>query len=352
MNARTLFILVLIAASLGLAALMVSRNQDQSPSSGELFLPGLQDALNQIDRIVVTGAGGKTIATLQRGSDRWTLAERDGYPANLGRIRQNLINLAEARVLETKTANPDFYSRLGVEDVSADSARGTQLELTSPGFTATVILGQTGVNGSNAYVRRAGEAQSYLVRANLDPGPEQRDWLDDRVCDIASSRISSVRIVQTDGEVLEIFKTSAESTDFQLRDQPAGRSLSYPGVANAIGAALAALNFDDVAAADSIDTSGLQAVTAIFETFDGLRVTAKSWPAPDGQRLSFSAEAIAQPEAAGSNVTTAPEPDGRADAAATAERLNAVWSGWIYTLPGYKAEPFTRRMADLLAPAN
>ena len=348
MNARTLFILVLIAASLGLAAVMMSRNQHQLPASGELFLPGLQDALNEIDRIVVTGAGGKTVATLERGSDRWTVAERDGYPANLGRIRQNLISLAEARVLETKTANPEFYSRLGVEDVSNDSAKGIQLALTSPDFSATVIIGQTGINGSNAYVRRAGEAQSYLVGASMDPGPEQRDWLDDSVCDIASSRISSVRIVQTDGEALEIFKTSAESTDFQLRDQPAGRSLSYPGVANAIGAALAGLNFDDVAPADSIDISGIQAVTAIFETFDGLRVTAKSWATPDGQRLSFSAEVIAQGEAAVSETTATPE----SDPAAAAERLNARWSGWIYALPGYKAEPFTRRMADLLATAN
>ena len=33
-----------------------------------------------------------------------------------------------------------------------------------------------------------------------------------------------------------------------------------------------------------------------------------------------------------------------------AEALNARLSGWVYTLPGYKTEQFTRRLTDLLAP--
>jgi hypothetical protein len=38
----------------------------------------------------------------------------------------------------------------------------------------------------------------------------------------------------------------------------------------------------------------------------------------------------------------------RAEAAA----INARLGGWIYTLPGYKTEQFTRRLQDLLAPAG
>lgn len=379
MSARNLLALVVAALLLGLATWLVSRNQQQPGQAGDLLLPGLAKALNDVDRVLVTAAGDQVVATIQRGQDRWTVAERDGYPANLGRLRKNLIALSEAHILETKTANPDYYARLGVEDVAQADATGTQLAISGSDYGAAVIIGQTGVNGDNSYVRRAGEATSYLVDARLDPGAQLRDWLDRRVADIASAQVRSVRITQTDGSTLELGKGSPEATDFTVAGIPAGRQLTSPGAANGIGAALASLEFDDVTPAAGVATGDLQPIVARFETFDGLAVTVTSWTTADGPRLGFAAEALPAPEAtadgtdasapaagdaAGPAAEAAPAAGDAGDAtageaagespdpAATAASLNQRWQGWLYTLPGYKAEQFTRRLSDLLAAAD
>ena len=50
--------------------------------------------------------------------ETWTVAERDNYPADTGRLRKLLLELAEARLLEEKTSNPELYDRLKVEDIA------------------------------------------------------------------------------------------------------------------------------------------------------------------------------------------------------------------------------------------
>ncbi|HHQ14350.1 MAG TPA: hypothetical protein ENK16_04935, partial [Chromatiales bacterium] len=128
MNLRRLTILVLIAAALALLTVFLNR-PESATGQGQLLLPELAGKLNDIDRLVVTAAGNKRLATLVKGPERWIVEDADGYPANVGRIRRNLIELAEARIVETKTAKPEFYDRLGVQDVSEDSAGGIRLDI-------------------------------------------------------------------------------------------------------------------------------------------------------------------------------------------------------------------------------
>ena len=95
-----------------------------------LLLPDLKGQLNDIRRVVITGPGNEVIATLERGAELWTVAERNNYPADVGSIRKNLLALAEARIVEEKTSSPEFYERLGVQDLADEGAGGVQLTLT------------------------------------------------------------------------------------------------------------------------------------------------------------------------------------------------------------------------------
>ena len=122
---------MLLAALVVLVALAVAVSVSQRPSdvSGQLLLPDLKARLNDIDKIVVRTGGNKTIATLARQKDGWVLVERGSYPADVGKIRKDLIALAEAKVLEEKTSNPEFYNQLGVDDIAKETAGGVQLDL-------------------------------------------------------------------------------------------------------------------------------------------------------------------------------------------------------------------------------
>jgi len=348
-----------------------------------LLYPGLEAGINDISQLKVTthadtttstgdnttgsdkAGAGTVIATLERGSSQWTVKERHGYPADIGRVRRNLLALANARIIEQKTSNPAFYERLGVQDPGAAGSESTELAAEGTGKPVELIVGSSGPGGSDStYVRRAGEAVSWLVSGRFDPGKKTGDWLDPSILDIPASRIASVSIIQPDGTTLQIVQTPApEGTaadpahvDFDVVGMPKGRSLKYPGMANGVAGALAELNLEDVAQRDSLGQSPGKPVVARFTTTDGLVVEVSAWRLPAGTLFSFNASA-AKPEAAKAGTAAAGKGDSSGgaraaskDPATEANAINARLAGWLYSLPGFKAEQFTRTMEELLAP--
>ena len=132
MNAKTLSTLAAAAVVALVAAIWI--NSADAPVSEESakdkpLLPGLRDELNKVDGLVLGGAGGKPLVTLKRSGDGWQVAERSNYPADLGKLREYLYKLADAKVLDTKTANPKRYADLGVEDPIDPNAKSLLVTL-------------------------------------------------------------------------------------------------------------------------------------------------------------------------------------------------------------------------------
>ena len=342
MNRRSLAWLVGVLAVLAVLAVVVLLGQrDSRPADGP-FLPGFKDQLNEVSRIVITGPGNTAIATLERGADRWTVTGRNNYPADVGRIRKNLLALAEARIVEEKTANPEFYDRLGVQDMSSPSAGGLQLTITGGKEPVDLIVGLTPPGSSDlSYVRRAGEPGSWLIAAQFDLAKTGGEWLDRALTDIPAERMQSVSIDHPGVETLRISRAPVREkpdaaapegiVDFLVADVPAGRELSYPGVANGVASALADLKLEDVQTRDALGAAPGKPIIARFVTTDGLTVEASAWRLQDGTRITFNAT-------------------GEGEAAQEAADLNARLGGWVYTLPSYKTEQLTRRLQELLAP--
>ena len=106
MTNRTLIVLAGALVIFSALALVGQQRQQPAETGDTLFLPGLQDELDAVERLELVGAGEEVIATLERGNTGWSVSERDGYPADLQKIRHTLLSLAEARILEPKTATP------------------------------------------------------------------------------------------------------------------------------------------------------------------------------------------------------------------------------------------------------
>ncbi|MDJ0927857.1 MAG: DUF4340 domain-containing protein, partial [Gammaproteobacteria bacterium] len=225
MNSRRLLVLgVAVLVLAGIAAFLSREQAADDSGEGGLLLPDLEAALNEIDHLTVTGRGAAIVATLKRGPSGWTVTEASDYPADIGMIRRNLLALSNAKIVEPKTALPEFYDRLGVEDVASDAATGLQLDIVGGDFAASLIIGQTDVSGGNmAYVRRVDDARSYMISATLDPADSLQGWVDQALVDIGSKDIERVRIEHPDGEILVIEKTEPDATDFIVLDIPEGR---------------------------------------------------------------------------------------------------------------------------------
>jgi len=330
MTRRTVQALVAIVIGLVLLLVVLERgDRGDAGADGDLLLPSFRDVANDVDEVRISSPGDSAI-TLQRGEDGWQVAERGGYPANVGMLRSVVAALAEARVVETKTANPDNYAQLAVDDPD-EGGSGTKVTVNGASFGHAVIFGKP-ARGDYRYARIAGEETSYLVDRNPDLPEESGGWLAPDIVDIGSDGVRRVTIAHAGGETIVIEKTDAEQTDFDVVGVPDGRQLSYPTVGNAVAGALSDLDLDDVRRRVEAEAAS----TAVFETWDGLTVTVSVAEDGDDTWLAFEA-------AAGG--------EGPADAEKS-EAINERTAGWQYKVPDYKKNLLTRRWDDMLRSAE
>lgn len=396
MNRKTLIGLAIAALCAIVAAVVLNqRGQPRSHAvaASEWLVPELRDRINEVSKIVVTAAGSKIVATFERGANGWAIAEKDGYAADTGKLREFLLALAEAKRVEEKTAVKEKYALLGVEDVAEADAKGMQVSIDGLGAPFAVILGNPGMRGGGQFARRVGEAQSWLASTAPALPKTASEWLRKDLADIPAARIASVAITQADGSTLRVTKPHDGDADFVLTDVPKGREVDSAFSVNALGSVLAGLNVEDVAPTGSEAPEG-EVLKARYETFEGVVVEVTAWP--DGERyfarfkasldavqadagiaaaqaaakadfetLSAAAESArtspdAQPEGATQDpikplAVSDPAKD-REDRLAALHKevamLSARFDQWTFQLPAYKYASLDKSLESLLKPAE
>ncbi len=407
MNAKTLYILAGVAVLALAAAVAINfsnRPESDVSEQAKALLPQLHDHVNDVSAITLTGADNKVLATLKRGSDGWTVAEKSGYPADLAKIREFLLKLDAATIVEAKTSNPKLYADLGVSDVKDKDAKGTLVELSGLAQPVRIIVGNfNGAGGGGTFVRRDGDAQSLLVKGNISVAKNIADWEKRDLTDIAASRLKAVVLTGPDGKVLKVSKEQSGDSNFKIADVPKGREASSEFAANSLGSTLAALKADDVLAAKDA-APGDKVYKAEYLTFDGLVIDIAAWDkdGKDYAQLSAKLDSAAaeatitaeqakaksdydaavaaaarkaaddkqavdkqaadkQASASAASAPDVPKPLAVSDAAKDrqdrldalnkeVEVLNKTFAGWTFVLPSFKFADITKTMDDMLKP--
>ena len=168
MKAQSLRWLVIAAVvALGAALYATSVRQPVADAGiGLKLYPDLEAQLNDVTAVRIYGAGDKQVVGIEKAAAGWTVAERAGYPADVGRVRELLLALAKAKTIEQKTAIATKLPALGLEDLTAPAATGKRLELTGTPQPVSLIVGKS-PDDHSSFVRRAGEAQSWQVDVAL-----------------------------------------------------------------------------------------------------------------------------------------------------------------------------------------
>lgn len=355
---------------------------DFSNQAGPL-IADLSNHVNDVSRVVLTTANKKVEVTLDKKGGLWTVAEKGGYPADLGKLREYLLKVSDAKLIERKTAKADRYPDLGLSDISDPQAKGIAVEIDGLAAPVAFIAGIYNAQGGGTYVRRSVEEQSWLATGNLIPDKEPSSWLHKELANIPADRIASVAIAHADGKALRVYKNSAADPHFTIVDLPKGREPASEFVANGLASVLADLKLEDVAPASEIAVP--DKVTSIrYATFDGVIVDAKAWQVGDKHYVALAAsedkdlaqkyadaelvKAAAAVEAdkaklkeANANADMAEEAKPAADPARNreqrladiateVEKLNTAFTGWSFVLPGYKNADMEKSMEDLLKP--
>lgn len=357
MSSKQFAILAAAAVILAVLALVVANvesGRHEAAPQTRLY-PDLEAKLNDIARVAVQRAGNAPV-NIEREGDRWKVVEKGGYRADLERLRDGLINLARAELIEAKTQNPENYVKLGVQAIDKAQADTQEIKLwTEQGGDPLVhlLIGKTGTAGGS-YVRKAEDAQSWLASQRLSFPAEAEDWLDKDLINIENQRIARIEVRRGEADGYVLFKSAPKATSFELESVPQAKQVKAHEVRR-LSSALGNLQLDDVlAAGQSPDAEGAWH-QAVFKTFDGLLIKAQSRETDNKHYLKLAAhfdpELVKTDEGAPAAKTDDASTEAAptiANAKAEAERLQQQLNGWTFVIPAYKATALQLSRDELL----
>ncbi len=373
MSAKSLGILLALTAVAVIAALFLAQEKrDGIPAKGQPVFPELLDRINDVREVTVTTATGTV--TVARTGDTWVVKEKDDYYAAMDKVRSVVIGLAELTILEPKTKNPEHYAKLGVQDVIVEGSAATQVTLraTEGAVLAAVLVGKREPSRADStrdevYVRKADEAQTWLAIGRVRPEQAPLGWIDRQILNIDTQRVRQVRVTHPDGHTILLRKAKPGELDFRLLGVPKRAEVRSQFSVNNIADTMAHLTLDDVQRREDVTLPRKGRLTARLETFDGLRVTLTMVEQEGRHRATLSAEfdgaLVRKPPDAGEKDEqredkSEQQPAASDEAAAKlkapevvqqeAEALNQRLGGWVYVLPGFRAETIATRAETLV----
>jgi hypothetical protein len=244
---------------------------------GQKLLPGFK--VDEVGEIVIVEPAGT--ATLVRADRGWTVRERGGYPADVEAIRDLLLKLEAAKVVQAEGLTDAFRSRLQLAAPGSGAKpeeTGTVLELKARDgkSLARLVLGRKTTKQANMPglpVDSVPSGRYVLVtadpqRANVVAEPltavaaKPQQWLARDYLRI--ERIRSIDVLGPDGK---------ERWSVNRPDEASGWRWSAPGKldggkAQDAASALYSMRIDDAATSDA-DAGLDQPVTVRAQTFDG-----------------------------------------------------------------------------------
>ncbi|MGH6921024.1 MAG: DUF4340 domain-containing protein [Geminicoccaceae bacterium] len=330
----------------------------QQPAAGpvqvgdEPAYPALRERPDAVAKVIITSPEGAF--TLSRAGDRWLATDRHDYPVAADKLRELIVQLADMRLIEAKTSRPDRYARLEVEDVAEGaSSRLIRLEDGEGTVLAEAIVGKrrqrlTGIEPSGTYLRRPGEAQSWLASGSVDLDEQVQDWLEEEIIALEGADVQRMEVSPPSGEGYAVVRDT-EDAELRLDGLAEGEKLKQEANLNQLLGALASVPLEDVKPAGEVDWPDEQHTVRIA-TFDGVELTLRLAALDDQHWLRVDAAALEPPgstqspqrEAAGEEAEEQPEGE---QADTPEERVQAVESrtdGWAYQVSDFLFERLTK----------
>jgi hypothetical protein len=348
----TKLLAITLVALLAAAWLTLARDSGTGVrGDGTLMFENLAERINDVARIKVTRADGVSTleSTVKDGKRQWSLKELYGYPVPIEIVRAVGAGAAQLRLIEAKTARPKLYSRLHVNDPKTKGAKGALVELFDTQGTkmAELIVGldKGSVIGiSDVYVRRPNEDRAWLAHGKV-PVPDKRiGWLNTMIAEVDLPRVRETTLYVPGQKPLRVFKRNEDERDFTLEGMAKDRELKELFGAEDISRAIQQLAFEDVKPAGAIGFDFTSNPRTRHITFDGLIV--EVWAKEMDGKLWVAVKARPDP---------APQDPKKVDGAKIATevaKINAVTSGWAYTLNPFETKNLNKTMANMTQPKD
>jgi hypothetical protein len=255
--------------------------------------------------------------------------------------------LALARRAEPRTAQPEWFERLGLADIGTPEATGILIEF--PGTALpSVILGEQDQTTGARFARLPGEPGTWLTDRPLAAPEQTLLWLERSVMDIPASQLAEVTILHPDGDRVRLRPADDEGDQWVLLEIPEGREAGPRWEIRPVANGLASIVLEEVRRHDGNIPE--DAVRSLYVTRDGLNFVVSLSQDEAGYWAHFSV--TAEPPVPGTEESGEQDDEPGRQLLIDAAAVDARLSPWEFGLHSRKFEMMTRRQEDLLAPGS
>jgi len=352
MNARILGVLLLLLAVLGGGALLI-RQQDANrkpADSGSLGQPLLKD-LQAANVTTISIRQPGAALTIARKGESWTIAERDGFPADYDKVRDFVLKTIALKIGQNEPIGEKDRARLQldasgtqVEFQGADGKPLARLTLGRKHFKTETENPDKAIGDGRYVMLPADEKRVYVVSDPLaQASTSSSDWISKAGFEV--DKVKTLELREPEGAVSGSswrIERAGDSADWKLAGLRGDEKLEITK-ANAAGYTFARLELADVAPRSvKPEDSGLARPAVVTATtFDGLSYVLKLGKA-QGDNYYASLEIAGEPKPEGK--------DAEERLKKIQERLprEKALSGHTLLVPKSKLEDILRKRAELL----
>jgi hypothetical protein len=352
MNPRILGVLIVLLVALGGGALLVREQQGaRKPADagtlGQPLLKGLQ--ASQIATIAIRQP--KDAITIAKKDERWTIAERAGFPADVEKVREFVVKAIALKVGQSEPVGEKDRARLlldaggtAIEFLGADGKPLARLTAGRKYFKAEPENPEKAI-GDGRYVALPGEEKRVVVVADplTQASTRSADWISK--AGFAAEKVKTMEVRAPEGAASGSswrIERAGDNADWKLAGARSDEKLDISR-ANAASYSLSLIELADVApAAAKPEETGLDKPTVVTAvTFDALTYTLKVGKA-SGDNYYASV-----------TIAGEPKPDGK-DAEERLKKINErlprekALAAYTLLVPKSKLEDILKKRAELL----
>jgi Domain of unknown function (DUF4340) len=257
MNARVVGVLVVLLVVLGGAALLAMReDRAQRPQNAATLGQPLLKDLKAADIARIRIVEPKSTLTLERKEDGWVIAEREGFPADLAKVRDFVVKMVGLKIAQSEPIGEKDRARLNL-----DASTATQVEFAGADGKplAKLLVGRKIFRSEPENPDRApGDGRFVLLpgddkNALMVPDPltqattRTSEWIDKRSFQI--EKVKTLEVRYPDGESWRL-ERSGDNAPWKMSGLKPGEQVDT-SKANAATYSLGLLDLADVAPKDA-----------------------------------------------------------------------------------------------------
>jgi hypothetical protein len=280
MNARIAVVLVVLLVVMGGGALLIrEQGAAQKPAAAGTLGQPLLKGLKAADVAAIAIREPRGTLTLKRRADRWTIAERADFPADLEKVRDFVLKAIDLKIGQLEPIGEKDRARLALD------AGGTTIEFLDAGdkALARIVAGKkyfkrepddpAKAAGDGRFVMLPEQAKTVFIVSDplAQASSATADWI--ARAGFAIEKVKTLELRAADGSGWRLERAD-DNADWKLAGAKPDEKLEI-SKANAAAYSLSNVELADVAAKDlKAQDTGLEKPTTVSAlTFDGLSYT-------------------------------------------------------------------------------